>query len=267
MRRLLWHEAQVHAVPGRVLRDLDDAILLHDPVEPGPFWNRLEGVRWPVEPAAFDRRLTETLVLFGSLGRQPHIWASPIHDAPDDLVARLLANGFRDTGAGILMALARPAAARLTAVGPRPDGVTIERLAGLAGREATEAASALVEVLLDAFDVEAVRRPGIVAETVASLCHPAFTHYLVRLAGSPATVARRATFDEASYLSSIGTASWARGRGLGQLVTAVAAADSLTLGTAWTYLGVFAENTGAIRVYERAGFERVGDSCPDLLLV
>ena len=43
MRRLLLHEARVHAIPGRDLRDLGDAILLHDPVETEPFWNRLEG--------------------------------------------------------------------------------------------------------------------------------------------------------------------------------------------------------------------------------
>ena len=34
MRRLLLHEARVHAIPGRTLRDLGDAILLHDPAEP-----------------------------------------------------------------------------------------------------------------------------------------------------------------------------------------------------------------------------------------
>ena len=42
--------------------------------------------------------------------------------------------------------------------------------------------------------------------------------------GVPAAVARRATFDGLSYLSSIGTAGWARGRGFGGLVTAAAAA-------------------------------------------
>jgi ribosomal protein S18 acetylase RimI-like enzyme len=35
----------------------------------------------------------------------------------------------------------------------------------------------------------------------------------------------------------------------------------------WTYLGVFSENTQAIAVYRRVGFERVGGSCPDLVLV
>ena len=63
------------------------------------------------------------------------------------------------------------------------------------------------------------RRAGIEAETAASLGHPWFTHYLVRADGRPAAVARRATFDGLSYLSSIGTAGWARGRGLGSLVT------------------------------------------------
>ena len=52
------------------------------PIEREPFWNRLEGLRWPEDPGAFDRRLTEVLVLFASIGRTPHIWASPIHDLP-----------------------------------------------------------------------------------------------------------------------------------------------------------------------------------------
>jgi hypothetical protein len=267
MRRLMLHEAQIHAVPGRVLRDLDDSVLLYDPVEPEPFWNRLECLRWPSDAAAFDRRVTETMVLFGSIGRQPHIWATPLHDSPPDVVERLVANGFRDTGKGNLMVLADPPRAVLAAQAPLPDGVTIERLSMLAGPAATDAAGAVTEVLVDAFDVDDVRREGVEAETVVSLGHPWFTHYLVRLGGTPAAVAKRATFDDTSYLSSIGTASWARGRGLGHLVTALAAADSLALGTGWTYLGVFAENTVAVRVYERTGFVRLGQSCPDLLLI
>src|SRR6266576_3295218 len=131
--RLLLHEAQVHSVPGRDLRDLGDAILLSDPAEREPFWNRVEAVRWPDEPGAFDRRLTETLVLFGSIGRQPHIWASPLHDAPGDLVERLVANGFRDVGAGNVMILADPAPARTAVARPLATDVTRQRLAGLAG--------------------------------------------------------------------------------------------------------------------------------------
>jgi ribosomal protein S18 acetylase RimI-like enzyme len=267
MRRLLLHEARVHAVPNRVLRDLGDAILLHDAVEIEPFWNRLEAVHWPDDPEAFDKRLTEILVLFASLGRQPHIWASPAHDAPDDLVARLAANGFRDMGPGSVMALVDPTPSRERASAPPPAGVTIERLAGLADERAEAAAAAIVDVLLDAFEVDAARRPSIEAETIASLGHPWFTQYVVRVDGAPAAVARRATFDAASYLSSIGTAGWARGRGLGSLVTQVAAAEAVAAGSEWTYLGVFADNEVAIGVYERSGFERVGEPAADLLLL
>ena len=146
------------------------------------------------------------------------------------------------------------------------DGVTVERLADLSGAAAEPAARAIVEVLLDAFEVDAERQAGIEAETAASLRHPWFTHYLVRQDGRPAAVARRATFDGLSYLSSIGTAGWARGRGLGGLVTRLASADGLAAASDHVYLGVFAENTGAISVYERSGFERLGRWCPDLVL-
>ena len=267
MRRLLLHEARVHAVPGRRLRDLGDAILLHDETEPEPFWNRLEALRWPADATAFDRRLTEVLVLFATIGRQPHIWSSPLHDSPPDLVGRLSANGFRDVGLGNVMTLVDPDLARLTASQPLPAGVTVERLAGLSGPVGQAAAGAVVGVLLDAFEVDPERRPGIESETLKSLAHPWFTHYLLRLDGEPAAVARRATFDGASYLSSIGTSGWARGRGFGGVVTRIASADGLAAASDWIYLGVFAENTAAIGVYERSGFERVGESCPDLLLL
>lgn len=267
MRRLLMHEAQVHATPGRELRDLGDAILLHDPTDPEPFWNRLAAIRWPAEPDAFDRRLTEILVLFATLARQPHIWPSPAHDTPRDLVARLSANGFRDMGAGTVMALADP-----DPVGPpgepaMPPGVTLECAAGLSGPTADAMSRAIVEVLADAFDVVAEREPGVRAETLASLRHPWFTHYLIRVDGQPAAVARRATFDNLTYLSSIGTARWTRGRGFGHIVTAAAVRDALDAGSEWTYLGVFADNDVAIRLYEGIGFERIGEAGPDLLLV
>ena len=267
MRRLLMHEARVHAIPGRRLRDLGDAILLVDETEPEPFWNRLEGLRWPADPAAFDQRLTEMLVMFAAAGRQPHIWASPLHDAPVDLVPRLSANGFRDMGSSNVMVLADPDPARQAASSGLPSGLALERLAGCSGAAAETAAAAIVDVLLDAFDVDPDRRSGIRDETMTSLAHPWFTHYLLRLDGRPAAVARRATFDGATYLSSIGTAGWARGRGYGSLVTRIASADGLAADGDWIYLGVFAENTQAIGVYERSGFEQVGVSCPDLLLI
>ena len=267
MRRLTLHEARVHAMPGRDVRDLGDAIMLHDPIDPEPFWNRLAAVRWPVDPAAFDRRLTEVLVLFASLGRQPHIWSSPLHDSPPDLVERLGANGFRDTGEGCVMVLADPRPAQALAVEPLAPGLEIERLSGIRGGAAAAAASAIVEVLVDAFDVGPDRRMGVTAETISSLARTAFTHYVARWEGRPVAVARRATFDGVSYLSSIGTAAWGRGRGYGRLVTAVASSDAVAAGSEWIHLGVFADNRGAIRLYRDLGFDRVGEPCPDLLLV
>jgi ribosomal protein S18 acetylase RimI-like enzyme len=269
MRRLLIHEAQIHATPGRELRDLGDSILLHDPNDPEPFWNRLAAIRWPEDPDAFDRRLTEMLVLFATLARQPHVWPAPAHDTPKDLVARLTANGFRDMGAGMLMALAdqRPVSQADGDVGDPGDRVTIERLARLDAGAANGAAGALVEVLADAFDIAGGREAGVQTETETALRDPRFTHYLVRHEGRPAAVARRATFDGLTYLSSIGTARWARGRGYGRAVTAVATRDSVVEGSEITYLGVFADNRVAIRLYEALGFEQVGQAGPDLLLV
>jgi ribosomal protein S18 acetylase RimI-like enzyme len=267
MRRLSLHETQVHAIPGRTVRDLGDALFLHDPVDPEPFWNRVTAIRWPSDAAAFDRRLTEMLALFASLGRQPHVWPSPLYDTPADLVARLEANGFRDTGEGSVMVLVDPGPALALAGRALPPGFAIERLSGIRGPVANEAAQAIVEVLADAFDVGSDRRLGVTAETVTSLARLTFTHYLARWDGRPVAAARRATFDGISYLSSIGTASWGRGRGYGRLVTALASSDAVAAGSEWTHLGVFADNRGAIRLYRDLGFDRVGESCPDLLLI
>ncbi len=267
MRWLLLHEARIHAIPGRDLRDLGDAILLHDAAESEPFWNRLEGLAWPADPAAFDRRLTEMLVLFASLGRRPHIWASPLHDAPTDLVARLKANGFRDLGSSHVMLLTDPSASADAVARDLASGVTIERFSTVEPGSVAAAATAIVSVLVDAFDVDPERTTGIEGETAASLRHPWFTHYLVRVEGRPASVARRATFEGATYLSSIGTAGWARGRGFGSIVTRTAVVDAVAAGSRWTYLGVFADNPAAIGIYQRAGFSQIGGAAPDLLLV
>ena len=267
LRRLLRHEAQVHAIPGRELRDLGDSMLLHDPVDPEPFWNRLEGICWPSEAAAFDRRLGEAGILFASIGRQPHIWLAPPHDEPADLAARLLANGFEDMGLGLLM-VARDADRARDALGdPLPPDTAIERLAGIGGPAADSAADAIVGVLFDAFGVGAARRDGIAAETRASLGDTRFTHYLVRRDGQPVAVARRATFDGLSYLSSIGTVEAARGHGFGRLVTASALIDALDDRSQWVHLGVFADNRPAIALYERLGFMAGMEPGSDMVLV
>lgn len=267
LRRLLRHEAEVHAIPGRELRDLGDSLLLHDQVDPEPFWNRMEGLRWPSEPAAFDRRLGEAGILFASIGRQPHIWVSPPHDEPPDLAARLAANGFADMGKGLLRIARNRGPARAALATPPAAGAVLERVSVVAGAAAEEAADAIVGVLFDAFGVGRARRDGIVAETVASLADSRFMHYVVRRGGEPVAVARRATFDRLSYLSSIGTVDRARGLGFGRLVTASALLDALDAGSEWVHLGVFADNPPAIALYERLGFVMSGDPGPDMVLV
>jgi ribosomal protein S18 acetylase RimI-like enzyme len=268
VRRLLRHEAEVHAIPGRTLRDLGDALLLHDPVEPEPFWNRVEAIRWPTDPAGFDRRLGEVSVIFASIGRQPHVWTSPPHDQPADLVARLAANGFEDVGDGLLLVAQDVGRARRALADSQLGAdMTLERLSAVSGMVASLAAEAIVTVLLTAFGVGDDRRPGVMAETRVSLADPRFTHYLVRRDGMPVAVARRATFDGISYLSSIGTVDAARGLGLGRFVTATAMADAAEAGCEWIHLGVFADNLPARRLYEGLGFRMSGDPGPDMIFV
>ena len=268
VRRLLRHEAEVHAIPGRTLRDLGDSILLHDPVELEPFWNRIEAIQWPADAAGFDRRLAEIGVLFASIGRQPHFWTLPPHDEPRDLVARLLANGFEDVGDGLVLATSDVEPARLALHRAEvPEGVAMERFRGIVGAEASRAAEAIVAVLMAAFTVDAERRAGVVAETLASLADPRFMHYLVRRDGMPVAVARRATFDGISYLSSIGAVDAARGLGFGRLVTASAMVDGFAEGNEWVHLGVYADNVPARRLYESLGLQMAGEPGPDMILL
>jgi ribosomal protein S18 acetylase RimI-like enzyme len=143
----------------------------------------------------------------------------------------------------------------------------VERYGGLGEAEAAAIAPTIVDVLLAAFEVGPERRPGVVAETLASLADPRFCHYLVRVGDVPAAAARRATFDGITYLSSIGVAPPARGRGVGRLVTAAAVVDGFEAGSTWTHLGVFADNDPALALYRGLGFELSGEPGPDMILV
>ena len=268
VRRLLRHEAEVHAIPGRTLRDLGDSILLHDPVELEPFWNRIEAIQWPADATGFDRRLAEIGVLFASIGRQPHFWTLPPYDEPPDLISRLIVNGFEDVGDGLVLASAdvEPARAALRR-SALPDDVVMERFRGIVGADASRAADSIVAVLMASFAVDPERHPGVVAETLASLADPRFMHYLVRRDGMPVAVARRATFDGISYLSSIGAVDAARGLGFGRLVTASAMVDGFDEGNEWVHLGVYADNIPARRLYESLGLAMAGEPGPDMILI
>jgi ribosomal protein S18 acetylase RimI-like enzyme len=267
-RWLFWHEAASHALLGREVLDLGDCWLLHDDTDREPFWNRLVGVAWPEEPAAFDRRLAEALALFAGLDRIPHVWPLPGFDQPADLVERLLAFGFEDHGGGMFMVLDPETARLATTILPADDGalVTVERLHRLGGPVAEAGARGLAEVLIGSFAVEPERRVAVELEAVQGLTNEAYHAILVRVDGRPAAVARRTTFAGASYLSSIGTLPEFRGRGLGRLVTSLVTADALAAGSRWVYLGVFEENEVARGMYLALGFERVGGVAPDLLL-
>jgi GNAT superfamily N-acetyltransferase len=264
LRFLERHETLAHAASAREVIELDDALVLIDPKDPEPFWNRAASLRVPADAAAFDHRLTELLALFALRARQPHVWPSAAWNQPADLVARLLAAGFRDTGGGWFMVLADAGRSPALAPGELTPDVTIERLH--LEPEAASAARDVAVVLADAFATDPWRGDDIVTDVARSLRDPAVRLYLARVDGVPAALAKSTTFDGASYLSSIGTRTRFQGRGLGAWVTRAATADALADGARWVYLGVFDQNFRAVRLYRRLGFEPVGDVAPDLLL-
>lgn len=258
------HELHAHAIPSRETRDLGDALLLHDPRDPEPFWNRLQAVRWPDEAAAFDRRLTEACAMFAVLGRRPHVWPSPLHAGPPDLALRLQGNGFIDLGGGHLMVMANPDAAPPIHEGEVPPGVTVQVIA----RPGDVGPGDLADVgfvLASSFGAPASRAAELAEDLRATLPDPRVVVVLVRQDGVGAAVAKATTFDGWTYLSSIGTLLGYRGRGFASLATRQAIASAAAARPGRPYLGVFSGNTTAFRLYERLGFRTVGES-PDLVL-
>lgn len=258
------HEVLAHAIPSRETRDLGDALLLHDPRDPEPFWNRLQAVRWPSDSAAFDLRLAETLVLFSMLGRQPHIWPSPVHAGPPDLAMRLQGNGFVDIGGGHLMVMAEPDDAPPLRPEEMPPEVTVQAIVGPGDAGPGDLGDAGF-VLATSFGAPLSRARELAGDLERTLPDQRVVLALARVDGVAAAVAKATTFDGWTYLSSIGTLPGYRGRGLGALVTRQVIASAAALEAGRPYLGVFSGNGTAIRLYERLGFRSIGES-PDLLL-
>lgn len=263
MRALERHETLAHALPRREVRDLGDALLLVDALDPEPFWNRLASLRWPADPAAFDARLADAIALFGILDRRPHVWPSPAYNRPDDLVRRLLAFGFRDVGGGHLMVLTDDAAAPPVSRAELPLDVTLELVHRTP--DPGPAAVAAAGVLAEAFDAEPGREHELAGDLARGLADARVALVIVRAAGTPVAVAKATTFEGATYLSSIGTRAPFRGRRLAELATRAAIAHGRSRGGAVAYLGVFSGNAPALRLYERLGFATIGEA-PDLVL-
>jgi ribosomal protein S18 acetylase RimI-like enzyme len=264
LRFLEVHSARAICIPGRGWRDLGDAVMLFSGSEREPFFNRLTAVRWPDDPAAFDARLSQACQLFDALDRKPYFWVIPGLSTPPDIAARLSANGFVDQGGGYDMILLRdPASFRLPGL---PPGVTLEHWHCPAGDERERVARDLAAVIAESFMIPESRRSGLVAEISLTLEQPRFHAYLLRVGGEPAATGERYTFDGASHLSSIGTRPSFRGRGFGRIVTHALARDSIEEEISLVYLGVYAENSPAIRLYEGLGFSILGPRSSDMLL-
>jgi RimJ/RimL family protein N-acetyltransferase len=264
MRALERHETRAHAIPNREVRDLGHAVVLHDPRDADPFWNRMASVRWPDDGEGFDRRLTEALALFAAWGRRPHVWPSPAHSRPLDLAARLEAHGFGAFGAGHVMVLENPAGSPPVRATEPGRGVTLHGIRTPADAGAADC-DELGVVLAESFGAAPGRAEQLAADLRLTLDDSRVVLVLVRVDGEPAACAKVTTFDGFSYLSSIGTREAFRGRGLAGLATrhAMAVAGACRVGRA--YLGVFSDNEPALRLYTRLGFASVGES-PDMLL-
>jgi ribosomal protein S18 acetylase RimI-like enzyme len=264
LRSLEIHPARAVAIPGRGWRDLGDAVLLFSAGEKEPFFNRLTAVRWPDDPRAFDARLMDTNELFAALGRKPYVWAIPDLSTPRDLTARLAANGFVNQGGGFDMILVREPESRL--VVPLPGGAVLERWNCPSAQDRPSVTQALARVIGESFYIPEARHSNLVAEIALTLQQPSFHAYLLRIDGEPVATGERYSFDGASYLSSIGTRPAWRGRGFGSLITLALTRDSVASGFDLVYLGVYADNTRAIRLYDRLGFATVGSCSAEMLL-
>jgi ribosomal protein S18 acetylase RimI-like enzyme len=268
-RRLLVHEARAQLSLGRELRDLGDGWLLHDPADPEPFWNRLVAPRWPAAPERFDRRLDEVITLFATLNRAAHVRPLPLGNEPADIVDRLLAAGFHRVGADRRMVLVDSAPCLEVVAawnGRSSDRLALERHPNGAAESGPEWATEAATVLAAAFAVDPLRRVALETDILACASRRGCSILMLRDDGDVVAVARRATIDDGTYLSSIGTRPDRRGRGLGSLVTALAVADALEAGSAFVHLAIELDNEPARRFYQGLGFGVLGGIVPDLLL-
>ena len=147
-----------------------------------------------------------------------------------------------------------------------PPGTTLERL--MADRPSAGVADArtAAAVVAEAFGISSDRVRSLEAEIAADLEDPAADVRLIRVDGVPAAVGRRHGVERMSYLSAIGVLTAYQGLGLGEAITRALVEEALSLGHDLVYLGVYAENDRAARMYERVGFANLGGTAPEFLL-
>ncbi len=260
VRALELHEARALGRGRRTVRDLGDAILLHDPGEPDPFLNRVSGLRLPSEADAFDRRLAELVALFATLDRRPHVLLSPRFQAPVDLRQRLLSEGFVDVGG--TYAMTRFAAPTQPAPG-LPRGARLEWLSAAGERRQAVGRGAAL-VMSESFEVEPAMQEQIADDLDAT--SGAWDVCVLFVHDEPVAAGRRFTADGLTYLSSIGTRRPWWGHGYGAAVTAALVESGRRSGGNLVHLDVEWQNARAMRTYWRLGFEIIGDRIADLLL-
>jgi ribosomal protein S18 acetylase RimI-like enzyme len=247
------HEGRVAGATGRRFVDLGDAVLVHDERATEAWRTWLGDVRWPTAGGAFDRRLTDALALFATIGRRPSVWVQPGASTPPDLAGRLLADGFTPAESAYRMRLAVDARVALVAALERP-GLDVTVIAAPAIDDIAVADAA--QVMAAAFGVG---RPRLVREVQAVLAVPGATLALVRAASGEAIGAGRSfALDGAAYLSAIGVRPGWRSRGVGRVVTAALAAAAFEAGSRTVHLGVAVDNVPAWRAYAALGFQAVG---------
>ncbi len=266
-RDLAVHETRIHAGRHREVRELGFGLLLFDPADAEPFWNRLAAPELADEPGSFDRQAQQAIVLFGTLGRYPHVRPLAAGNRPADLAQRLVALGFDVVAEDRSMVLHDAGPALALVARPLPDGVAIERIRSGAALPAGDPLADVAATLRSAFGVDAAREVAIAQDARSSLAIPRTEFVLVRHEGAPVAVAKRTSRRGAAYLSSIGTRPGMRGRGYGRLATAVAIAGALADGDRRTHLVVEADNHAGLALYRGLGFAEVGGVIPDLLLL
>src|SRR5512135_796901 len=164
------HEARSHAIGGRETRELGDSMLLYDPRDRDPFWNRVVALRLPDDPVAFERRLVELSALFATLDRRPHVRVPPVHARPPDLRRRLGVFGYRDVGGELTMALVDPSA--LGRIPDRMDDVSVETVSRPAAPGRSRLADEVAGLLVAAFRVDPYARPRVAADLLGSFDAP-----------------------------------------------------------------------------------------------